>query len=75
MSMNIKPADSWHWKQLLKVRNALREGLQDPAWSAIRQGAYNVSAAYEWLLGSVERFIYAPVIWHSLVDPKHGFML
>lgn len=75
MSVQPKASDSWHWKQLIKVRNLLREGLTDVRWCGFRNGVYSVAQAYEWLLGEQAQFRYAKVLWHKFIFPKHAFIL
>lgn len=75
MEIQVQNTDSWQWKQLMKVRNALRDGLNDDAWPAIVNGEYNVAAAYKWLIGPKDTFRYHRAVWHKLVLPKHCIIL
>lgn len=71
LNVQSKNSDSWHWKQLLKVRNMMADG----QWSAIVNGEYRVSVGYEWLIGAHTRFRYAQVVWASYTKPSHSFIL
>lgn len=75
LSIQVKASNSWHWKQLLKCRNALSDGLLDSSWSAVRSGEYKIATAYEWLNGDVGRFRYERIVWRSRIIPKHSFIL
>lgn len=74
MEVQPKTADIWHWKQLLKVRNLLRDGLLTNDWVGIVNGEYSIAKTYDWLIGERSPFRYANVVWHRYNVPKHAFI-
>lgn len=74
MLVQVKSSDCWHWKKILKVRDALRDGLCDDNWAARINGEYNTTAAYKWLVGPKPVFKFHRLVWQRLVSPKHAFI-
>ncbi|MDV3145739.1 MAG: hypothetical protein Q8736_02555, partial [Sweet potato little leaf phytoplasma] len=73
-SCNQKQGDSWHWKQILKIRDMLRPGFQGDQWSLDSNGIYTISSGYKLLTGPYTPFPLYKVVWNRINVPKHRFI-
>ncbi|MDV3201054.1 MAG: reverse transcriptase family protein, partial [Sweet potato little leaf phytoplasma] len=72
---DIKQGDSWHWKQLVKVKQKLQNGFSNNNWNATATGEYTIKSGYKFLIGSLSAFPWQKMTWNSLSIPKHNFIV
>lgn len=71
---NAPSNSSWHWKQLIKVRDKIKTGVQNNRWSQSADGLYTVQLGYRWLHQGGISYRETQFIWNGMSVPKHRFI-
>lgn len=75
----LKASDSWNWKKLLQIIDQLRGKVADSgalckAIMAYASGdQFGISKAYQFLCDQQRNVAWAPIVWESVVMPRHSF--
>lgn len=72
---HISMAAGWHWNQLVKVRDRLKNGFFADNWLPELNGVYTLQSGYKYLLGEFLKCRYAQVVWNRFNQPEHSFFL
>lgn len=65
---------SWHWRKLVRVKDALLPATVNDVWTPSGDGKYSTQSGYMWLMEDVQRFAGTKVVWNKFNVPKHGFI-
>ncbi|CAI9095050.1 OLC1v1030907C1 [Oldenlandia corymbosa var. corymbosa] len=65
---------SWHWKKLLKIKEAMKAGISNGKWMGNGGKQYTASSGYTWLRGEHRKDLAAKVVWCCYSVPKHSFI-
>lgn len=66
---------SWHWRKLVRIKDLLLPAVRNGMWSQSKDGLYSPQSGYMWLMGDVQHFASARVVWNKLNIPTHGFIM
>lgn len=66
---------SWHWKQIVRIKDKIKQGVINGYWTQQPGNEYTVRSGYRWLIEQPQNQPVTKFIWNSLSIPKHGFIV
>ena len=65
---------SWHWKQLIKLKDEVKNKFVGSSWKHNPTGIYSLNSGYKWFTGLRSRVPITDFIWSKWNVPKHSFI-
>lgn len=68
--VTIPANSSWHWRKLVRVQDIFLPAIENGTWTPRSDGQYTPQSGYMWLMGDLQPFGGAKVIWNKLNVPN-----